>query len=255
MIVFVAGMPRSGSTFCFNVAREVLAKDGTVYAEPTLDIGAARQNAGNAAHVIIKGHSDTEALRMAITKGEIRTICSIRSPYAGIASWMDTFGYTLDESISAFKGWLEVYQEIAPYCLTIGYDTIEKRPMEAAASIGGYLLPGEDARALAEKYSKSAVAALADKIDKDASTTRDLGFSYYDTTTFFHRRHVSSLEERVPESTLTSADMAKIRREIYGTPQEKGSLPTQGDEDLSGRAGAPARWRWAVASARRLLSR
>jgi hypothetical protein len=40
-----------------------------------------------------------------------------------------------------------------------------------------------------------------------------IGFSYYDQTTFYYRRHVSSLKPRSAKETLSSAQIATIREQ------------------------------------------
>lgn len=160
-------------------------------------------------------------LNCAATRGEnggLRAVCSIRAPEIAIASWMDTFGFSLEESIGTFKAWFAMYRSIAPYCLTVDYASIERRPLEAASAIAGYLRPGTPVDDMVRRYTKAEVATFVGEIDKHAPTTRDIGFSYYDETTFFHRRYVGELGMRLAESTLTLAEIEVIVSELYGAP-------------------------------------
>ena len=55
MLVSICGMPRSGSTFSFNIAREILENRGTVHFEAT-ELTEQAINASNAQHIIIKNY-------------------------------------------------------------------------------------------------------------------------------------------------------------------------------------------------------
>ena len=50
MIVLIAGMPRSGSTFSFNVVREILLARGSVYQESCEDVIGAVGRSGGTDH-------------------------------------------------------------------------------------------------------------------------------------------------------------------------------------------------------------
>jgi hypothetical protein len=214
MIVFVAGMPRSGSTFCFNIVRELLQVDGTVHTEATLNLRSAKKNGRRAKHIIIKAHRAPVELRSAVADGSVRMICSVRAVEEAIASWMDTFDFDLEQSIEDFKGWFSMYRELQPHCLTLDYKTIENSPERAVAAIAGVLCSGASTEALARKYSKAATAAAIADLAPGQAGVRDIGFSYYDKTTFYHRRHISSLEPRCAEATMSRNDLERIRSEF-----------------------------------------
>ncbi|HVA39059.1 MAG TPA: hypothetical protein VNF49_00220 [Candidatus Binataceae bacterium] len=84
MIVFIGGMQRSGSTFSFNVVREILRRHGGVYQETTPHVlGAVEQavaKAPQAKHVIVKAHSIDEPSLAALRLGGIRAIRTVRRP-------------------------------------------------------------------------------------------------------------------------------------------------------------------------------
>jgi hypothetical protein len=76
--VLIAGMPRSGSTFSFNVVREALQARGTIYREPTDDILGAVDRSEGAQHALAKAHAfDAPSLKLERT-GAIRIITTIR---------------------------------------------------------------------------------------------------------------------------------------------------------------------------------
>jgi len=80
MIVFVAGMPRSGSTFSFNVAREILSLRGTVYHEYSHTLTEVVARSAGADHILWKDHSTDEASMRLIELGAASVICTFRKP-------------------------------------------------------------------------------------------------------------------------------------------------------------------------------
>ncbi|MCW8306057.1 hypothetical protein AruPA_03320 [Acidiphilium sp. PA] len=215
MIVFLAGMQRSGSTFAFNIAREVLAKRGTLHQQAAFDIPAELAAAGPCDHLLLKSHDmDELGINLART-GAIRVICTIRRPEDAVASFMETFGFPEAESIILIKAWLALYEKIRNVALTIDYEFLDRHPIRAARTIGRFLAPDVgwlEARAIARRHAKQTVKAMADRLDRSDPGVQDLGYSYYDQTTFFHRKHVSSLSSTAAEQRLSPAQAARIRQ-------------------------------------------
>jgi len=114
MIVIIAGMPRSGSTYTFNVVRELLLLDGdreTSWVTTNDFSGSMRDSSGK--HLIIKSHHPDEIMRKLISLNAAYFICSIRKPEDAVVSWMRTFNATLDESIDVLKDWFLMYKELS----------------------------------------------------------------------------------------------------------------------------------------------
>ncbi|HEX6409545.1 MAG TPA: hypothetical protein VFZ88_03030, partial [Sphingomicrobium sp.] len=109
MIVFIAGMPRSGSTFSFNIARRLLEDRGSVYQEPTGDLLGAFERLGGAAHLLLKGHSADKVTLQLAQLGAMKVVCTVRKPADAIASWMTTFGFTLEQSLGHMEDWLRMF--------------------------------------------------------------------------------------------------------------------------------------------------
>lgn len=187
-------MQRSGSTFSFNIAREIVRARGSIHQEATNDVAAAIRNSGNSEHVLIKSHDISDLGISLIRHGSARAVCTVRKPEEAVASWLDTFGFDLDEAIEDFRRWLLMYREIAPHALTVGYETIERRPTLAAwriaRNLGLAVSPVEVLRA-ARKFRKVQIRKKFQTLEKSDGGVVDLGFSHYDSETFFHRRHVS----------------------------------------------------------------
>jgi hypothetical protein len=215
MIVLVAGMPRSGSTFSFNVVRDVLIRRGGIYQEASSSIMDELAKSNGAAHVILKAH-EIDDLGLALAPhGAIKIICTVRNPEDAAASWITTFGFSEDQAISYILRWIELYSKIKPYALTIEYDLIDRYPIIAARRIGRYLssdVSWKESWETARRHSKVKIKEATDRMDKSATGVRDISFSWYDTTTFFHRNHVSSIKSRSADERLPLEQAERIRR-------------------------------------------
>jgi hypothetical protein len=225
MIVFLAGMPRSGSTFAFNVARHVLERRGRVYQEPSSDIIGAIDRSGGAEHILLKAHDSGPVCLPLVRLGACRTICTVRRVEDAMASWMEAFDFSEQDSIENMKRWLALYKQVRGAALTISYTQIDRHPWLTAWRIARYL----DAKArlheaisIARRYTKAEVKRRTDNLERGDTNVRDIGFSYYDETTFFHRRHVSSLKSRPAEARLGQAQLERIRAVLSADVAEAG---------------------------------
>lgn len=216
MIVVITGMPRSGSTFTYNVARLALETCGTVYVEPTPDIAGAIGRAGDAQNILVKAHS-LDALGTALVKhGAVRSICTVRNLVDSAASLIDVFGSPSDSAIASLKNWLAMYGEIKDASLVIPYGQVENEPAKIAQAIVDYILPNNaiDAAAIAEAFSKTEALRMSRELDPNGATTRHYGPSYFDTVTFMHRRHVETIRERNASERISLEDIARVQRAL-----------------------------------------
>jgi hypothetical protein len=199
MIVIIGGMIRSGSTFTFNIARELLLQRGTVatysgdsYAHALADVAAGESAPAN--HFLLKTHWPDAETQEVMLSGQARVICSYRKPEDAIASWMHTFGHSLESSIESMRRWIEWHSRVAHRLHNINYSTIDERPHDAIAEIHQSIV-GQVDTALAheqrEKYDKERLRDWLNIMPKDEKTF-DMGVSYYDRETFFHRRHIAA---------------------------------------------------------------
>jgi hypothetical protein len=214
MIVIIAGMYRSGSTFTFNIARELL--DGeveTVAANAIRPSQLERARGSQRLHLVIKTHQPDQALLDLIGMGQAVCICSYRTPEAAVASWMDTFGFSFEEAVNTISDWLAWHHRFCYPVLNIAYPTIEDRPQRTILLIQRHLLGGinkKRTRELYEKYDKARMKRTYDAMRDDGDSV-NIGFSYYNPVTFFHRHHVSSVEHRIIGNTLNAQQVNAVR--------------------------------------------
>lgn len=213
MIVFVAGMQRSGSTFAFNVARDVLLARGQVHQEVSGEVAATLARAGGARHVLMKTHA-ADALTLALARrGALRTILTVRRVEDAAASLINTFGSSEAETVEILRSWLALFAELRGTALVVPYAELDRRPLVAAWRIARYIsadVSAIEVLRIARRHAKAVVKRRTDALERDGAGVRDVGFSYYDEATYLHRRHVSSLRSRPAEEHLPQDQVARI---------------------------------------------
>jgi hypothetical protein len=214
MIAFIAGMPRSGSTFAFNVARDVLRARGHLLQKNSPNVLSELERAGNADHVLLKAHEIDEGGLCLARYGAMRLICTVRRPEDAVASWMELLGVSEEESIDVMRRWLLLYRQIRPFALTVNYGLIDEHPFRAAWRISRFLYPNAGVVEIlqsAKRHAKAGVKKRTDALPREGDHIEDIGLTWYDTNTFFHRRHVSSLRSRPAEERMPAEQVARIR--------------------------------------------
>lgn len=230
MIVLVAGMPRSGSTFSYNIVRELLSRRGTVRTEHDFDFVSLVKHESQADHLVLKAHEADGLVCRLVGLGAIKAICTVRKPEDAIASWMQTFGFDLDQSLDVMCKWLAMYAQIRRHALVIDYDQIDRHPVLAALRIRAFVDPGAGmlvSAAIARRYAKRAVAERTSAMRPDEKGVRDISFSYYDEKTFLHRRHVSGLISRPACEKIGNAAVSAIRARLAAWVDARGTLRLQ----------------------------
>jgi hypothetical protein len=227
MIVFIAGMPRSGSTFSFNIVRRLLETRGSVHQEPTFDLLGALERAGEAKHLLLKAHQADDVTLPLIKIGAVKAVCTVRKPEDAIASWMTTFGFTLAESLDATETWLRMFSAIRPHALIVPFEEIDRKPKSAAWKIARYVCDDADeliVEEIASDYTKVKVKDLSVEVETRKGDIEDIGFSFYDKRTFFHRSHVSAVESLEAIDRIGADQVMAIRQALVPWCDEQGNL-------------------------------
>ena len=183
---------------------------GGVYREAPHVGGGVLQRWGGAAPLLLRAQAADPATMALARHGALRTVITVRSIEDSVASWIDTFGWSDAEAVDHLQAWIQLYIGLRGVALIVPYAQVDRRPGWAAWRIARFLYPGVkpfEVLRIARKFSRARVKAHADALVVDGKGVTDLGFSYFDEKTFFHRRHVSGLRsrparERVPQARL-----------------------------------------------------
>jgi hypothetical protein len=209
-IIMVAGMPRTGSMWTYNVARELIRRAGHTpwpIRIPPDPIPAFRQAVlhGVAAKdvICVKVHSRFEG-----NLTGLKILCNLRDVRDAIVSWMRfthcDFGSALDgfeESLALTDYYLGSSNlEVCP----VRYEDLMHRPAETVLRVGafiGFPVTLEVAEVIAAAYSRDNVRRRTSEIEhsRDETSSRtgrrirnpDGSVRAYDESTGFQTGHVS----------------------------------------------------------------
>lgn len=225
MLLFFAGMPRSGSTFSFNVGRKLLLSRGSVHQEAGTDFVEAISRSCGSDNVILKAHTiDPFALDLA-RHGAVKIVCTTRPLREAIASYIDVFHASEQQTLDVFRGWLHAYRDFRKFSLVVPYCLVEREPRDACSRIGKYILPEAseaELEEIAQYLDKASIKVKFDALSPSGHGIVDVGFSHYDSETFFHRRHVSDLQARRPEDRASGDSLMRIVAQLRSLVDEVG---------------------------------
>lgn len=206
-------MPRSGSTFSFNIAREILSQRIPTTCKVTEDIYDAITGS-NTRCLIIKNHNLNEFGINLLKIDAMKGICTIRDPYEAIESTMDIFGFDIDQSIHSFQLWVDSFNQFHEMSLIISFKNIEQSPTRTVWRISKYLgfTPSPlELYKLVKKYNKKSIMKISHEIDPRDKHVTDVGFSYYNNENLFHRRHVRKEKNK----SLSNAEIQHIKNSLH----------------------------------------
>lgn len=204
MIVIVSGMPRSGSTWSYNVCRQILDQAGMPLDPATglygdggeIDEVVERGPAPGAA-LLVKCHIPGRRTVAAMKAGRLRNIYTYRDPRDAVASLRRTFGTSFKNAVRVMHRWLRFIDDVADLdgSLGIDYRQIETAPEGAitaiAETLGVELRPGRAAAIAAalgrDEMRKQATAGLGE--------TARLASIEHDIVTGLTRNHIPHDEQ------------------------------------------------------------
>jgi Sulfotransferase domain len=206
MIVVIAGMFRSGSTFTFNIVRELLL--GEVYVLSGNSIPNEELIRDRSRNLVILSHSPDDALMNKIRAGHAVCICTFRKPEDVIVSWMDTFGFSFGESVDMIRRWLEWRNSAQGLMLNLRYEDLMDRPQRAILMIQRSLfgrIERRQATQLSARYNH-ARAERAREGKPDNMDAIDIRLTAHDPTMRSHPQHVSN--------ALNATQIAAVREAL-----------------------------------------
>ncbi len=213
MLVLCTGMPRSGSTWSFNVVRLLLAHlSDSVRSGYADTVGEAlRINGRTAEHVVVKCHVPDDIGRALIKQRACRTIYTYRDPLDSVLSAVEAFKRRFDDQLASVRESLDLmrFQVEAGGVLCLWYDELITRDRDAVQAIADYLdltLPAEAITEVAERLSRASVRRLIKEQHKSARQDVSGGASW-DGGTLFSDRHMRA-NPSDPAQVFSAAQVA-----------------------------------------------
>lgn len=197
--VLAAGMVGSGSTFLYNVVREILDADPRV---PAVATYSDEWNPLFVVHrrLVLKSHWGIRTLAPLAERGMLLPVVSVRHPGDSICSDMERFGFAFDFALKRVELALKFCAVLRPMPDTVLFryeDGFTSNPRTAAglAQILGIKLPAERLAEIGRKYDTASVKRYAEGLDSIPNLMRnqDNPTDAWCPTTHIHRGHIGKL--------------------------------------------------------------
>lgn len=228
--IFVVGMPRSGSTWTYNVIRSILAvlgpgtADGYVGEGDAVDAHLRSKSAGvcNKWPGLIKFHGPTEQVVQMLKIGRARAIYSQRDLRDVTVSLMDFDRVTFEQIVDS--GRLDAIMKTnlfwrhQPNLMKVEYQEIMRKPEDTVCCIAAWLnysITDSQAKEIANNCSLNASRRSMERLTEQLSDLKKeqlLSYRqrYYDKNTLVHYNHIKSGEIGRYRKCLTDAQIARF---------------------------------------------
>ncbi|MBI3513619.1 MAG: sulfotransferase domain-containing protein [Proteobacteria bacterium] len=229
MLVLCTGMIRSGSTWSFNVVKQLLARAAPAvrggYAD---EVGEALRLHGAAAdHLVVKCHAPDVLGRAMIKQRLCRTIYTYREPLEAVVSAIGLKNSHLEEATARIKASLELlrFQIEAGGVRCLWYGDVVENPQACVEAIAEYLglaLPPEAIVEVAERLSRENVRRLIKAQARSASQT-SRGGALWDSDTLFNDHHIRD-NPADPAHVLSDRQVAFVTAQLGDFVDRAGAL-------------------------------
>ena len=222
MLVFCNGMPRSGSTWSFNVVLGLLRRCfpgreiQSGYSETPVEFLKAAPS--TAVHSVLKCHYLTPLARTLVQTQAAKVVYTWRDLPDAVASWLAIFGGRFEESLQTVGSSLELlaFHRSHGNAVIIPYDELFHRPKRAIRRIAEYLAPGKLSPAiLSEVAEETSFRRMREKVERiNVTDTRHLiggPESWVDPETHLHRYHIWDGRPGYGAATLTARQLERIK--------------------------------------------
>lgn len=220
MLVICDGMPRSASTWSYNVVKELLHgsfPDACVhgaFADETAQFLA--QAPPDASHLVMKSHSQ-DAVARALSKARAADVVyTHRDPADAVASAMWMFEMDFDGAVAAIESSIELLREHnrSGDALIVSYDEIVGSPRVAVERVASYLGLDAPPGLVDRVVAANSLQRVRERLDGIAASEQLVrhGGNAYDPETLLHPRHVRPDDERARPMQLADPQLEVLRR-------------------------------------------
>jgi hypothetical protein len=237
--LWIAGMPRCGSMWCFNLARAMLeaagyeVKPGTVPRSTEEMLQAGLDGLGDAAEgrvTVVKVHT---ALPEKLPRSRI--VAPVRDLRDAMVSYIRFARVSFDQALEAARGWAELCDHYARWpaaqCWRPGYAEITGDPAATAAKLAAFIGVSLEEAVLTDivaRFDKEVVAAKIAEAEAKLASSKTEGVPVrsalvigeagdiraFDAATGFQSRHVSDYRDGGWREAFSAAEKARIDAEI-----------------------------------------
>ena len=235
--VFCTGMPRSGSTWSYNVARLLLQEAfgadrvaASFVGEDREVDSAIKQFSSNDKILLLKFHVPPEKTFEETSSGRARTIFTYREPLNAIASLVDFFKFPLQQSVAEIDGALKCMMKWkqVKHTVLVQFNNLTSQPDEEIRRIATHLgltVSEEVISRVAEQTSYEAMKKYAEQLcEQPKEKLVREGSSAYDPVTLLHVDHVSQGTNRDWKTQFTVEEKQYAIQQLSQWLNKEGQL-------------------------------
>lgn len=206
MIVYCLGMEASGSTWLYNVVREIFKKNGLPFAAFRVEEfeQIADDRAHNAKNIIMRAHNVSSYLLRYLEAAEVKSIISTRDPRDAVTSCIQRFGDYGGKLIPTCN---DITRNLASALsaraalpnLSFYYEDNFTQRISSIVDCAMFLgmeISYEDASEIHSRYTPERIQNLLTELEnsKDERIYIDeITNNHMDRETSFHKRHISDM--------------------------------------------------------------
>lgn len=220
------GIPGAGTTWLFNVMREILLRDvdpGTIRAIYSDSLPEA-----DAIQVILaKSHIPDATLISAVRAGDVPAVLAVRDPRDCVVSCMERFGYGFQTAVESVR---DSAAAIERFMLRTGHEariyeadlfTLETVTL-AARTLGAQLTP-DAAQDLLDRWASEAVSQFVAERAAKREMIANPGAEgdYYDAQTHWHLNHAGRTGESGRWASALSPEQQAFVTTLFERPYER----------------------------------
>jgi Sulfotransferase domain len=231
MLVLCNGIPRSASTWSYNVAMALLRNSAQdVYGG--YDENLQRFLAGvppSCVHAVLKCHS-LSAVGLGLAQVQAaKVIYTWRDLTDATASFMTMFGVDFEHAIAVMSSSLDLYRRHRSNgALILSYEAITRKPTESVAAIASYLNVAARSELIAEIAEANSFDRMREKVKEISSLEYDGSLirherTSYDPETLLNLHHIRDGSSGYGVGRLKEDQLRRLE-ELLG---EKGPLGEQ----------------------------
>ena len=213
-------MPRSGSTWAFNVVLKLLQlcdPHGAIYSAYNEHQGPLLSSLDPTwGHIIIKSHILDSTSYVLCRAGAAKFVYTWRHPYDAVASMMRMFGHSFEASMGSIRSSIGLwsFHRASATGIIVAYSSIIENPTDTIKRIASCLglqarpdqvehVANETSVEQAKRASQNFEQLAPDRIIRDGCHT-------YDRETLLHHHHIVDGTCGYGEKTLTSQQLRAI---------------------------------------------
>ena len=211
MLVLCNGMPRSASTWSFNVAMGLLRSTTGQQVHGGFDENVARflESVPPAAdHIVLKCHLLDGVGRALVRTGAAKVIYTWRDVADAVTSFLAMFGGGFDNALAVMESSLELYDlhRHSTNAIILEYREVVDSPLEAVRRVARHFgLPADSpiVREIAEENSFEQVRRRVERLNAAA-------FDLHDPETLLHKNHILDGSSGYGRTSLTAEQLSRI---------------------------------------------